>query len=67
MKRVGDNLFNANHTGVPKSMGGKGVGKALIRAMAEDARAEGYKVIPGCPFVAAMFKRFPDWAEGVAA
>jgi len=67
MQLIGDDLYNANHTGVPQSMGGRGVGKRLVKAMVDDARAKNYKVIPGCPFVAAMFRRFPDWAKDVEA
>ena len=67
LRKVSDNLYNANHTGVPKSMGGKGVGKALVKALSDHARSNDYKVIPGCPFVGVMWKRHPDWAEGVAA
>jgi len=67
MVKLNDSLFNANHTGVPKSMGGQGVGKALIKVMSDHARAQGYKVIPSCPFIAAMFKRRPDWAKDVWA
>ena len=67
LKRVADNLWNANHTGVPSEIGGRGIGKALIQAMVEDARQSGYKVVPGCPFVAKLFERRPEWAEGVAA
>jgi len=67
LRRVADGVWNANHTGVPKAIGGKGVGKALVRAMVEDARSSGYRVVPGCPFVAKLFERKPEWAEGVAA
>ncbi|MGB6318916.1 MAG: N-acetyltransferase [Litorimonas sp.] len=67
LRRVADGVWNANHTGVPREIGGRGVGKALVRAMAEDARQSGYRVVPGCPFVAKLFERHPDWAEGVAA
>lgn len=67
LRRVSDGVWNANHTGVPKAIGGKGVGKALIYAMVEDARAQGYRVVPGCPFVAKLFERKPEWADGVAA
>jgi predicted GNAT family acetyltransferase len=35
--------------------------------MVEDARHHGYRVVPGCPFVAKLFERKPEWAEGVAA
>lgn len=67
LRRVSDEIWNANHTGVPKAIGGRGVGKALVRAMVEDARLHGYRVVPGCPFVAKLFERKPEWAKGVAA
>lgn len=66
LKKVKANVYNANHTGVPRSMGGRGVGKALVKYLSTHARETGYRVIPGCPFVGAMWKRYPDWAEGVA-
>jgi thiamine-phosphate pyrophosphorylase len=67
LRRVADGVWNANHTGVPGEIGGRGVGKALVQAMTEDARLSGYRVVPGCPFVAKLFERYPDWAKGVAA
>lgn len=67
LRRIADRLWNANHTGVPSAIGGRGVGKALVQAMVEDARQTGYKVVPGCPFVAKLFERRPEWAEGVQA
>lgn len=63
---VAKGVYNAHHTGVPKSMGGQGVGTALVKAMSEDAKNMGYKIIPGCPFVAVWFKRKPEWAEMAA-
>ena len=65
LKKVKTNVYNANHTGVPRSMGGRGVGKALVKYLSTHARENGYTVLPGCPFVGAMWKRYPDWAEGV--
>lgn len=67
LRRVSNKVWDANHTGVPKSIGGRGVGKALIQAMVDDARLTGYRVVPSCPFVAKLFARKPDWADGVAA
>lgn len=66
MRKVSQGIYNAHHTGVPKSMGGKGVGTALVKAMSEDAQGLNYKVIPACPFIAAWFKRKPEWAKMAA-
>lgn len=67
LRRVSSDVWDANHTGVPKAIGGRGVGKALIQAMVEDARQSGYRVVPSCPFVAKLFERKPEWAKDVAA
>jgi thiamine-phosphate pyrophosphorylase len=67
MTQLDNTLFDADHTDVPKSMGGQGVGKALIKYMSDHAREAGYKVVPSCPFIAAMWKRKPEWAAGIDA
>ncbi len=53
----------ADHTGVPDALKGTGMGKALARRLVEDARAEGFKIVPLCPFVNAERRRHPDWAD----
>ena len=53
----------ADHTGVPDSFRGTGAGAALLTQMVADARAEGFKIVPLCPFVAAQRRRHPDWAD----
>jgi len=63
LERSGDGVYTATHTGVPRAMGGKGVGSALVKALMEDARANGYKIIPACSFVAAKFKRHKEWQD----
>lgn len=67
LRHVRDGVYNANHTGVPSEIGGRGIGKRLVKAMVDDARKNGYTVIPGCPFVAKLFERQPELAEGVMA
>lgn len=67
LKKVSDRVWNANHTGVPSQIGGRGVGTALVKAMVDDARDTGYQIIPGCPFIAKLFERKPDWAKGLTA
>ncbi|HXF54579.1 MAG TPA: GNAT family N-acetyltransferase [Hyphomicrobiaceae bacterium] len=56
-------LIIADHTGVPDAFRGRGVGRALLERMVADARIEGFKIIPLCPFVNAERKRHPDWAD----
>ena len=41
----------ADPTGVPDAIQGTGVGRELVEALVADARAEGYKIVPLCPFV----------------
>jgi predicted GNAT family acetyltransferase len=61
--KAGTGMIIADHTGVPREIGGRGVGLALAEAMIADARAAGIKVMPLCPFVNAQFKRHPDWSD----
>ncbi|WP_235855916.1 GNAT family N-acetyltransferase [Mesobaculum littorinae] len=53
----------ADHTGVPSALEGRGLGRALVARMVEDARAEGLTVVPTCPFVRAMGQRHADWQD----
>lgn len=58
-----EQLIIADHTGVPESLGGQGVGKALVLALIADARANSIKIIPLCPFVKAQYARHPEWSD----
>lgn len=60
-------LISANHTGAPDSMRGTGVAMALVQRLIADARTEGFKVIPVCPYVLAQYKRHPEWADVMSA
>jgi len=53
----------ADHTGVPDGLRGTGAGLVLLERLVADARAEGFQIVPLCPFVEAMRKRHPDWAD----
>lgn len=55
------------HTEVPQSLGGRGVGSLLARAVLEDVRKRGLRVVPECPFIAAFIKRHPEFADLVVA
>jgi predicted GNAT family acetyltransferase len=56
-------LVIADHTGVPDTMRGLGVALALASRLVADAKAEGFKIIPLCPYVNAERRKHPDWAE----
>jgi uncharacterized protein len=56
-------LVIADHTVVPDSFRGTGAGVALVERLVADARAEGFRIMPLCPFVNAQRKRHPDWAD----
>ncbi len=60
---VSPTLIIADHTGVPDAFRGTGAGLAMVERLVADARAEGFKVMPLCPFVNAMRKRHPEWAD----
>lgn len=52
-----------DHTGVPDAYRGQGIGKVLWLRAVTDARAEGVKIVPLCPFAASMFRRYPEWHD----
>lgn len=51
------------HTLVPPEIGGRGIAAALVKAIVADARTHGFKIDPQCSYVAAAFKRHPEWAN----
>jgi predicted GNAT family acetyltransferase len=61
--KVGQHQIIIDHTGVPDAFRGQGVGLRLVTRAVEDARAQGKKIIPLCPFAAAQFRRHPEWAD----
>ena len=54
-------LIIIDHTGVPDALRGRGVGQVLVRRAVEDARREGFKILPLCPFAKGQFERHPEW------
>lgn len=63
--RAGETRIIIDHTGVPRELGGRGIGKALVKAAVEDAREEGFKIIPLCPFAKAVLDKTPEWQDVV--
>lgn len=56
-------LVIADHTSVPDAFRGTGAGARLVARLVEDARAEGVRIVPLCPFVNAQRARHPEWAD----
>ena len=52
----------ADHTLVPREIGGRGVAARLVEALIADAQAQQFRIDPACSYVAAAFDRHPDWA-----
>lgn len=63
--RAGATRLIVDHTGVPDSLRGHGVGAALAARVVEDARAQGLKIMPLCPFFKAQALRHPEWRDVV--
>ena len=64
--RASPQLIIIDHTGVPDSLRGKGVGQALALHAVQAARRGGWKIIPLCPFFKAQAQRNPDWRDVVS-
>ncbi|MAI90022.1 GNAT family N-acetyltransferase [Ponticaulis sp.] len=52
-----------DHTGVPKELGGRGIGTQLLAHVVDNVRAKGLKVIPLCPFVKAQLEKHTEWQD----
>ena len=52
-----DGVMAITHTGVPASVGGRGIAADLAKAAVETARREGWKVRPLCSYVATWMRR----------
>ena len=57
----------ADHTYVPPAMRGQGVAQTLVEALVADARKQGFRIVPQCSYVEALFRRRPEWADLLAA
>lgn len=61
--RPGGNTIELTHTEVPDALAGQGVGSRLARAVLDNARRDGLRVIPTCPFIAAYIERHPEYRD----
>ncbi len=61
--RAGADQIIIDHTDVPDALRGLGVGVKLVTRAVENARRDGFKIIPLCPFAKAQFDKHPEWAD----
>lgn len=62
-RNQGDNVRNANHTLVPREIGGQGIAAKLVNKLIADAREQGFKIVPSCSYVEKKFDENPDWSD----
>lgn len=65
--RASPTLVIVDHTEIADALRGKGVGAALAQRVVQDARAQGFRIVPLCPFFRGQYERHPDWADVVQA
>jgi hypothetical protein len=61
--RVNPSLIIVDHTEIPDSLRGRGVGAALARHVVDEARVRQFRIIPLCPFFNAQLARYPEWMD----
>ena len=54
------------HAEVPAALNGRGYGSRLVRGSLDLLRAEGARVVPVCPFIAAFIDRHPAYRDLLA-
>lgn len=64
--KTGDGPMIIDHTGVPRDYEGRGIAAQLVKASITDAREQGFKIHPVCPYVVAQFRRHPEWSDLLA-
>ena len=62
---AGTTKFIIDHTHVEPQFGGQGLGKRMVLAAVEYARAEGLKIIPLCPFAKSVFDKEVELSDVV--
>jgi uncharacterized protein len=60
---AGDGVLDLYSTFVPAEDRGKGVADRLVQAAVTHARAQGFRIIPSCWYVAVWLQRHPEHAD----
>jgi predicted GNAT family acetyltransferase len=62
-ERPKPDLVIADHTLTPVTLRGRGIATVLVEHMVADARREGFKIHPTCPFVVGLFNHRPERSD----
>jgi predicted GNAT family acetyltransferase len=62
-RRLGPGTIAIDHTFSPPEFRGQNIAMRLLERALADARAENTRIVPVCSYVAAQFKRHPEWAD----
>ena len=54
---TGAGMWIVDHTEVDESLRGQGVGRKMLDLIVEDARKEGIKILPLCPYAKSVFDK----------
>ena len=58
-----DGVMTISHTGVPSSVGGRGIASSLVEAALTTARDRGWKVEPACSYAMNWMERHPEFDD----
>lgn len=61
--QAGNDKIIIDHTEVDESLQGEGIGYKLVEASVNYAREQKIKILPLCPFAAAVFKKKSDYSD----
>lgn len=64
---AGTDKMIIDHTEVSEAYEGRGLGKQLVHAAVEYARANAVKIIPLCPFAKGVFDRVEAYRDALAS
>ena len=64
--QIDDGAMAITHTGVPESIGGRGIASDLVQAAFDHARREGLRVRPLCSYAMAWSGRHSEYADLLA-
>jgi predicted GNAT family acetyltransferase len=59
-------VMTITHTGVPESVGGRGIAADLAQAALDTARAQGWSVRPVCSYVAGYIRKHQNYQDLLA-